>query len=247
MKIHRPEYFFDGAQLAVAHALLKGDADAVRNLAVGVPLNTPARRDMTLLFFALQCSFGEKPAQLEALTALVEAGANPLQVTPGMGTPLGAALRARSPDYARAFLRAGVSPAARIGETPIIFLAATHHTEETLKLLLDHGADPNARDGRGAGVLNQVASSMQLDLVDVLLERGADPRITSHLGISFPYQIERLLSRQQTDSPAYIKLSQIRDRLIASGIEWPPLDPPAMREKMRARGMKVIVPAGLER
>jgi ankyrin repeat protein len=247
MNIRPPEHYFSGTQLEIARALLKGDAEAVTRLAPNQDLDSPGREDMTLLFFALQSAFGEKVPQLQALTALVRAGADPIRPTPNLGTPLGVALRAKSPDYVRAFLDAGVDPDTRIGSTPILFSAATHHTEETLRLLIQRGAKVNAKDSLGGTVLNEALGTRQLDLIDFLLDHGADPNTFDLFGASFAHQVKFGLGRQAPGSPAHTKLEQIRDRIIAMGVQWPPLDPPAMRDWMRSEGMKVVVPAGHER
>jgi hypothetical protein len=247
MRIQPPHQFFSGAQLELARALLEGDASRVAALAPGVELNEPGNEGMTLLFFALQSTFDEKPKQLQALTALIRAGADPAQQSPNVGSPLGVALGAEKPDYVRAFLDGGVDPNFRLQTTPILFKAATHHTFDTLKLLMERGADVNARDRLGGTALTEAFGSLQLDVVDYLLDHGARPDAFDNLGVSFAYQVQRGISRQQPGSPAHTKMEQIRDRIIAMGVQWPPLDPPAMRDWMRSQGMKVVVPAGHER
>jgi ankyrin repeat protein len=247
MKIRPPDHYFSGAQLTIARALLAGDAEAVFRLAPGEDLDRPGREDMTLLFFAIQSSFGEKPGQLGALSALVRAGADPLRETPNMGTPLGVALRAQQSDYVRAFLDAGVSPDTRIGSTPILFSAATHHTKDTMDLLLARGADVRARDGLGANVLHEVLNTLQLDLIGPLLDAGADAKGFNVLGVSFAYALELTLRDYSNDPKTHSKCEQIRDRIVAMGVQWPPLDPPTQRDRMRSQGMKVVVPAGHER
>lgn len=244
MKIHPPERYFNDIQLDIARALLNGDAEAVNRLAPGQDLDQPGRDDMTLLFFAIQSAFGEKPRQLEALSALVRAGADPLRETPNLGRPLGVALRAQSPDYVRAFLDGGVDPNTRIGSTPILFYAATHHTLDTFKLLVERGADIHARDSLDATALSNAFAERQYDVVDALLDLGARPDTFNVLGVSFPYSIQFSMSRETEGTPAYRKMEQIRDRVISMGVQWPPLDPPAMRDWMRSQGMRVVVPAG---
>lgn len=248
MNIRPPEHYFSGPQLEIARALLKGDAEAVSRLAPGQDLDIAGREDMTLLFFALQSAFGEKPAQLNALSALVRAGADPLRETPNLGTPLGVALGAKSPDYVRAFLDGGVDPSSRTQHgTPILHQTARHHTEASMRLLLERGADPNARDRLGRTAAMQAVTSLQLDVVEPLLDAGSDPNAFSTLGVSLAYGVASALEHYQNDPPTRDKLEQIRDRIIAMGVQWPPLDPPAMRDWMRSQGMKVVVPAGHER
>lgn len=248
MNIRPPEHYFSGEQLAIARALHAGDAESIARLAPGADLNSPGREDMTLLFFALQSAFGEKPDQLRALSALVRAGADPLQESPNVGSPLGVSLRAQKPDYVRAFLDAGLDPNTKTRHgTPILHLAAHHHTEDTFKLLIERGADANARDALGSTTMDSAFSAQQYDIVDALLDLGADPNTFDVLGVSFAYSIKFALEREQEGTAAYNKMAEIRDRIIAMGVQWPPMEPPAMRDWMRSQGMKVVVPAGHER
>jgi ankyrin repeat protein len=50
--------------------------------------------------------------------------------------------------------------------------AAAGHLD-AMKLLIDHGADPNGVDGRGHGALVAAAASGQIDAAKLLLDRGA--------------------------------------------------------------------------
>lgn len=50
---------------------------------------------------------------------------------------------------------------------------------DAVRLLLDRGADPNARQQVGYTPLMGVAGSGREDLVDLLLDRGADPALVS--------------------------------------------------------------------
>lgn len=78
MKTPAAEQFFSGPTLMLAQAIERGDAAEVDALARNVDLNKPGADDMTVLFFALQSAFGEKPVQLQIITQLVRAGADPL-------------------------------------------------------------------------------------------------------------------------------------------------------------------------
>jgi ankyrin repeat protein len=65
------------------------------------------------------------------------------------------------------------------GTTPLL-LAARYRNAECVKLLLDHGADPNSANEEGATALHWGAGS--LEVVRLLLERWADPRARTQLG-----------------------------------------------------------------
>lgn len=62
----------------------------------------------------------------------------------------------------------------REGATPLMNAVQRASLEKVL-LLLDHGADPDARDGRGFTALHRAAEMGHLDVLRVLLDRGATP------------------------------------------------------------------------
>lgn len=247
MDSRSPERYFDGAQLEIARALRDGDASRVAQLASGADVNQPGREGISLLFFALQSAMGEKPAQLSAMSALVRAGADVHQPAPDFGSPLAVAAGSSAPDYLAALLHGGVDPDVRVNGAPLLFLVANHHSERSLRMLLEKGADPNATDTLGRTALVRALNELQLDVIEPLLDAGASPDVYSQLGVSFAYSLQRTLRDYEHDAKTYRKLEDIRDRVIAMGVQWPPLDPPAMRDWMRSQGMKVVVPAGHER
>ena len=59
------------------------------------------------------------------------------------------------------------------GETPLHIVAGESHLE-AVKLLLKHGADPNAQTIHGKTPLH-VAEKCDVDVVKLLLQYGADP------------------------------------------------------------------------
>lgn len=234
--------YFSGDQLTLAQAIARGDVAHAQALArqLGPPgLNRPGAQDMTLLFFAVQSAFGEKPRQLQILTALVKAGADPLQEVPDMGSALGVCLRAGSPLYVQALLDAGVSPDTRSsGGTPILFEVANQHTAATLALLLDRGADPNRQDTLGNTALMHALQSMQLDQAVYLLDHGASPHFVGVGGVSFAGQLQFQIGRQPPGSPAQRKMLEIRDRIVGMGVAWPPPSREEERERVRQRGQE---------
>ncbi|MQP76713.1 ankyrin repeat domain-containing protein [Stenotrophomonas sp. MYb238] len=236
-----PQIYFTGDQLALAQAIHKGALDDIAPLAQRVGregLNRPGARDMTLLFFALQSAMGEKPRQLQILTALVRAGADPTQEAPGFGSVLGVALRAKSPLYLQALLDAGVNPDTVLGSSPILFDAAREHTAATLALLLDRGAGIDRKNILGNTALMEALQGMQLDQVMFLLDRGASPHFVNINGVSFAGQLQFQIGRQQSGSPAQRRMLQIRDRIVGMGVAWPPPSRDEERQRMRERGQE---------
>lgn len=238
-RTYSPQTYFSGEQLVLAKAIRQGDPLEVEKLARASTremLNRPGKEDMTLLFFALQSAFGEKPQALQIITTLVKNGADPFQEVPNFGSVLGVSLRAESPLYVKALLDAGISPNAVEGSTPILFDTVSEHTASTMNLLLDYGADINKTDSLGNTALMKALTSMQLDQVVYLLNRGANPNFVNINGVSFAGQLQFQIGRQQDGSPAQKKMFEIRDRIIDLGVTWPPASRDTERERMRQRG-----------
>lgn len=244
-----PDRFFTGPQLELARAIDAGNATSVRALAPKTDLNTPGKDDMTLLMFAMMRASEQDPERLRIVTDLVRAGADVHQQVPELGTGLDMALRSKQPGLLGAMLDAGVSPDAMAGKgyTPALHRAATEDTTENMRLLLDRGADINARDAVGTPAITYALRAMQLDQVEELLDRGADPRAVNRLGQSFANVLEQVMARQVPGSAALQKMTEIRDKIVKKGVAWPPASPEAERERMRERGEEPIVPVGQER
>lgn len=238
MRTQPAEKFFSGPTLTLAQAIEQGDVAEADALARTVDLNKPGAEDMTLLFFALQKAFGEKPAQLQIITHLVKAGADPLHTVEDVGSVLGVSLQAASPLYVKALLDAGVDPNTVEGTTPILFKATREATFDTLKLLVERGADVNRRDSLGNTALMQGLTTMQLDQVEYLLAQGATPDFVNINGVSFAGQLQFQIGRQQEGSLAQRKMLQLRDRIVAMGVAWPPPSRETEQERMRARGQE---------
>src|SRR5262249_21799131 len=152
---------------------------------------------MTPLMFAMMWAQADKdaPERLAVMTALVRAGADVRHEVPMLGTALDLATGAPDPGPLRAMLDGGVSPNPKpgSGQTPPLFRAANETSVENMRLLLDRGADVNARDALGTPTITHALRTMQLDQVEELLDRGADPRAVNLLGESFPYVLSTLM------------------------------------------------------
>ena len=174
--------------LKLKHASFEGDLDEVRRLLdSGVdPNSTDEHGSGTLLTF--------QPAMIEYL---LSRGADPNTQTNENGASVLAGLAyVNELECVRILLRAGANPNRgrdESGETPLHHALAKDGADRTLlvKLLLDHGADCNARTRpgvascnfwrdartRGETPLHRAAAYAPVETIEMLLAAGADRTI----------------------------------------------------------------------
>lgn len=174
------ENFIWPAQRKLAHAIGAHDAVLVRTLIPNAGDPNTLHRGQSFLNFAI--GKAEKaPGSVEIVQALLAAGANPnLPAYPDL-LPLTVAI-SDSPQMTEALLKAGADPN-RLDEArrPIWWNAVSFDTEEmveTLRILLDHGADLTVRDSEGGPVAwaayqASMAHGSSWRLVWLLMQRGA--------------------------------------------------------------------------
>ena len=144
-------------QVTAAKLLLENGADA----------NAENRRGATPLLYVcdprpMSGGTWDQQKQAELIGLLIQHGAKLQQVDRGGASALHRAVRARSPAAVRELLKAGARVDARLnkgGSTPLHLAVqstgaggtagALSEQLEIIGLLLQHGADPGARDGRG--------------------------------------------------------------------------------------------------
>jgi len=178
----------DATSLKIKHACFTGDLDEVRRL-IGSgadPDSTDEHGSGTLLTF--------HPAIIEYL---LSQGADPdIQTNENGASVLAGLAYVNELECVRLLLRAGADPNRgrdASGETPLHHALATNEPDRgpIVKLLLDHGADPNAktkpgvtsfnfwRDARTRGEtpLHRAAAYAPAETIEILLAAGADTTI----------------------------------------------------------------------
>lgn len=100
---------------------------------------------------------------------------------------LGLAIFFRHPDLARELIARGADVSARArnqAKVMPVHAATAVGDHDTMRLLLAHGADPNARQQLGYAPLHDAAARGDEVMVGLLLDAGADPRVANDEGKS---------------------------------------------------------------
>lgn len=148
---------------AMAPALLEGGAGA--DFAEACALGDEAR---------VRALFAENPRLLDAFSA------------DGF-PPLGLAIFFRHPELAQFLIERGADVKAQstnAQRVAPVHAAAAVGDRATLRLLLEHHADPNARQHGGYTPLHEAAAHGDDEMVDLLLAAHADPSLTTDDGKS---------------------------------------------------------------
>ena len=118
----------------------------------------------------------------EAVSLLLQAGADAKAVNRYGATPLSEAAAARQRTIIEQLLKAGADPNTRTtadGET-VLMTSARAGNLDAVNSLLDHGADVNAKETyKGQTALMWAAAERHPEVVKLLLQHGADWKIQS--------------------------------------------------------------------
>ncbi|GAB3543624.1 ankyrin repeat domain-containing protein [Spirosoma fluminis] len=198
-------YFRDAQRRQIAQAIASRDLARVQTLlAQPVPvINGSGTDHVTLLDFAALRGGDSADGVIPYLSLLLAKGAT-IQTNDTLRSPTHALVSRDCPAWLLAwFLKHGADPnASRMQDkpTPILFAVMDYNKDrlEKIKLLLAHGADPNAvypptATGWLAGHPALLAAA-RLELWDVcqlLLECGADPAVTGPQRLVFRELIDR--------------------------------------------------------
>jgi ankyrin repeat protein len=196
----------DARVTALVAAITGGDADAVREL-LREDRSLAEARDGNGLPVLLLALFHQKPDVAEAILeagpelGILEAAAagrvdrveellaaDPEAIrerTPEGFTTLGLAAFLGGPQAVKVLLEHGAD-ADDDADNPFgvrpVHAASAAHDHETMRLLLEAGADPNQRQRGGFVPLHEAAHTDDVEMARLLLDHGADPSLTADDG-----------------------------------------------------------------
>jgi uncharacterized protein len=247
-----PEDYFIGSQLILAKTIKEQNVEAVKKLAKETDLNTPAKKDITILFFAFNKALDNTSQKsLEIITELVKAGADAVNYeVPNLGSVWGVSLTRPEPEFAKALLDGGISPNSPSkgkGSRSGLFECANERSFKVMELLIQRGANLDTTDSVGNSVLYHSLTGMQFDQTKYLLKSGANPSVHNRLGVSFAWSLQNALNKTKKGSPREKILQEIKTLAQEKGMIWPPTPPEQERDNMRSRGEEPVVPYGMRK
>ena len=169
-----------GGDLRLVDAAKNRNHEAVRSLLQQhVDVNTPQADGATPLAWAAHWD------DLETADLLIRAGANVNAANSYGVTPLSLACTNQSTAMVEKLLKAGADPNRAPTGIPVIMTAARTGSMDTVKLLLAHGANVNAKESaRGQTALMWAVAEKHTEVARVLVERGADVHAHSTTGFT---------------------------------------------------------------
>ncbi|XOZ32428.1 ankyrin repeat domain-containing protein [Halomonadaceae bacterium KBTZ08] len=184
------KHFEDEKVIALAKATVSGDVKTIdRLVSEGVDVNYRGRKNITPLLWSVG-----KPDKA-GMRRLLEHGASPNILTDDGDSFIGFVAASPDTDYLKMALEYGGNPNLRNNlEETVLFSAATanhENVEESIRFLIEYGADINAVDYSGTNAAMAAAGINQFRSAFFLIKKGIDYKQKNQWGNSIVYVLER--------------------------------------------------------
>ena len=172
--------FAGSGDLRLVDAAKNQDRDAVRSLLKQrVDVNSPEADGATALAWAAHWD------DMETADLLIRAGANVNAANTYGVTPLSLACTNQNAAMVEKLLKSGANPNGVPGGIPVLMTAARTGNVDTVKLLLTHGTDVNAKEpARGQTAMMWAIAEKHSEVARLLIDHGADVNARSTSGFT---------------------------------------------------------------
>lgn len=213
---------FEVINLSLINAIEKGDYSGVEStLRDGANPNARDRNGFTPLMYAAGNN------NVSILKLLINAGADPNAIYQGNNNSVlyFAFFGHEYPyigrtEFMTILLEAGANPNYNNGRLPILNSAAGERDTETIKLMLNFGANPNILDDTGGTPLHKYFSSLplsNLEIINILIENGVDVNKRDNNGETALGLIRRFSSSVSNSEHLTYDITDAVDILIKAG------------------------------
>ena len=232
---YQPEHFFSETELPIGRAIIDGDNSKLKHLIKqgGVNISQPGKMGYTYLLYAMEFE------NYEAMEILLSSGSDPnvassrmyvpgagIQKKPSMNTCIGTCAYSQ---YGMKYLKLLIKYGVNINDNQNILVlekAIGYHRDEMIDFLLKNGAELNVISTFGTTPIITATQGAQWDLVERLLDLGADPFLEVQLGTdgsrssSVKGWVEYNLSVTEGTRESNKKLAKLLKRLEGMGMTF---------------------------
>jgi len=232
-----PERFFDGQDLKIAEAIYDNDRRMLKNYIkeTGFDINKLGKQNITFLLYALYVG------QMNMVEILLENGADPNLLNPEIDStndptwensisndlPLSFVARTYY-DFDLADVKLLLKYGAKINDSRVnpalIACMSSGNNKRKLKLidyLLDKGADINIKGSENRTPIIAAADISLWDIVNYLLDHGADYTAEDNAGWSVAYNVQDEIEMNKGTDERKQKVHALKRRLEGLGVAFP--------------------------
>ena len=229
-----PEKYFDEPYKSAATAIWQGDLYLLKKTFKNNNLEVDhiGKGNHSLLLYSLSCK------NYRAVEFLLDQGADPNLVNPDSVEiagemiphpiqPVAYAANDKNPTGLKTLLEAGGDPDSKTGKTPALHRAQLIHrvdkkaSEKNIKLLLDHGAEIEGRDGTGKTSMLSAAFLTNWGLVWFFINKGADWKAYDMQGTTLALLIQNEIKKDIGTDEYRRELQKLKSFLESKGVRFP--------------------------
>ncbi|WDE06297.1 ankyrin repeat domain-containing protein [Thalassomonas viridans] len=227
----KAEEFFTSEMVLLLKTIKQGNGEKAKSMINdGLKLNSHGDEGITPLFWLML------DKDLQAIELALTLGADPNFTTPDGRHPVASVVGEGNDDILALLLKfGGDANAVDLDGEPAIFSSIGADNWQQINMLIDAGADLNKTNKSAENSILHAAYLNKFEIIYKLKGLGGDFHLPSAGGVTLAWQIHDKLSRNMLNPEyeAYSWAIKTKDFLIEKGINFPPLSPEQVRERMK--------------